>query len=135
MANGSRWVAYQISSGDQRDIFVQPFPPTGAIYQITKGGRRRSDGTQEAGHHPFWSRDERELYYIPDGSRLAFVAIRTSPTFTEVAETEQTPFQFLTTARSVSYSPLSMIANASRNSASVMHSGGLVKKVFQRTNV
>ena len=31
--------------------------------------------------------------------------------------------------------PLSMIANASRICASVMHSGGLVKNVFQRTKV
>ena len=69
------WVAYQTSSGDQRDVFVQPFPPTGAIYQITKGGRT------EGGHHPFWSRDGRELYYIPDAGRLAFVTIKTSPTF------------------------------------------------------
>lgn len=40
-----------------------------------------------------------------------------------------------TTARSVISNPLSMIAKASRSSASVMHSGGLVKKVFQRTKV
>src|SRR5438045_3470707 len=39
------------------------------------------------------------------------------------------------TATSVISRPLSIIANASRNSASVIHSGGLVKKVFQRTNV
>jgi hypothetical protein len=39
------------------------------------------------------------------------------------------------TARSVISKPLSMIANASRNSASVIQSGGLVKKVFQRTKV
>jgi hypothetical protein len=39
------------------------------------------------------------------------------------------------TARSVMSSPLSIIAKASRISASVMHSGGLVKNVFQRTNV
>ncbi len=39
------------------------------------------------------------------------------------------------TARSVISSPRSMIANASRISASVMHSGGFVKNVFQRTNV
>ncbi len=39
------------------------------------------------------------------------------------------------TARSVISSPLSMIANASRSSASVIHNGGFVKKVFQRTNV
>ena len=39
------------------------------------------------------------------------------------------------TALSVMSSPRSMIANASRSSASVMHSGGFVKNVFQRTNV
>src|ERR1039458_8645789 len=44
-----------------------------------------------------------------------------------------TPYSF--TARSVISSPLSIIANASRSCASLMHSGGLVKKVFQRTNV
>ena len=39
------------------------------------------------------------------------------------------------TARSVISRPLSMIANASRNSASVIQSGGFVKNVFQRTKV
>jgi len=39
------------------------------------------------------------------------------------------------TARSVISSPLSMMANASRICCSLMHNGGLVKKVFQRTNV
>ena len=39
------------------------------------------------------------------------------------------------TARSVISNPLSMIANASRMCCSLMHSGGLVKKVFQRTKV
>ena len=39
------------------------------------------------------------------------------------------------TARSVISEPRSMIANASRSSASVMQSGGFVKNVFQRTKV
>ncbi len=39
------------------------------------------------------------------------------------------------TARSVISRPRSMIANASRNSASVMHNGGLVKNVFHLTKV
>src|ERR1041385_4126722 len=39
------------------------------------------------------------------------------------------------TALSVISKPLSIIANASRNSGSVIHKGGLVKKVFQRTSV
>lgn len=40
-----------------------------------------------------------------------------------------------TTARSVISSALSMMANASRSSASVTVSGGLVKNVCQRTKV
>src|SRR5687767_23371 len=39
------------------------------------------------------------------------------------------------TARSVISNPLSMIANASRSSASLIQSGGFVKNVFQRTSV
>jgi hypothetical protein len=39
------------------------------------------------------------------------------------------------TARSVRSRPRSMIANDSRISASVMHSGGFVKNVFHRTKV
>ena len=38
-------------------------------------------------------------------------------------------------ARIDAVSPLSMIAKASRSSASVMQSGGLVKNVFHRTKV
>src|SRR5436190_3906271 len=40
-----------------------------------------------------------------------------------------------TTAASVISKPLSMMANASRSSSSVMQSGGFVKNVFQRTIV
>ena len=39
------------------------------------------------------------------------------------------------TAASVISNPLSMIANASRNSSSVIQSGGFVKNVFHRTRV
>jgi serine/threonine protein kinase len=33
-------------------------------------------------HHPFWSRDGQELYYIPGPGQFAFVTITTRPTFT-----------------------------------------------------
>jgi hypothetical protein len=52
--------------------------------------------------------------------------------FYEVSEPSRSEFD---TALSVISSPRSMIANASRSCASVMHSGGFVKKVFQRTKV
>lgn len=67
-----KWIAdTSTESGSPgRRIYVQPFPPTGAIYQITKGG-----------HHPFWSRDGQEVYYIPGPGELAVVTVTTRPTF------------------------------------------------------
>lgn len=66
-----RWVAYQ--AGDrgtgEATTYVQPFPPTGAKFQIARGGR------------PVWSRDGRELFLIPAPSRLTAVSVRTEPTF------------------------------------------------------
>ena len=52
------------------ETYVQPFPPTGAKYQIAQGGR------------PLWSRDGRELFFVPAPSRFMAVTINASPTFT-----------------------------------------------------
>ena len=71
-----RWVAY---AGNRQGraatvLLVQPFPPTGAKYQISKG---------EAGHHAAWSADGRTLYYSPGpGTELARVSVSTKPSFT-----------------------------------------------------
>jgi eukaryotic-like serine/threonine-protein kinase len=63
-----RWVAY--TSGPQ--LFVQPFPGTGAKYLIAA-----------AGSHPVWSRDGKELYFEQRGPRgqLNVVTVTTQPTF------------------------------------------------------
>ena len=37
-------------------------------------------GTDTNAHHPFWSRDGRELYYIPAAGGFAVVSITTHPT-------------------------------------------------------
>lgn len=60
--------------GAVSQIYVQRFPQTGAVYQITRGTDRNA-------HHPFWSRDGRELYYIPAAGGFAVVSIATRPTF------------------------------------------------------
>jgi Tol biopolymer transport system component len=58
-----RWIAYSLFGGNDRPflspdrgVFVQPFPFTGAIYQAPK---------VLIDFHPVWSRDGRELMYIP----------------------------------------------------------------------
>ncbi len=66
------WVAYTVHTGRRGpQIFVQPFPPTGATYQVTTAG----------GHHAFWSRDGSELYYLPGGVQFAAVRVTTTRSF------------------------------------------------------
>ena len=68
-----RWVAYQ--AGDQiggtgeATTYVQPFPPTGAKYEIGRGGR------------PMWSRDGKELFFVPAPSQFMVVSVQTDPVF------------------------------------------------------
>ena len=50
---------------------MQPFPATGA-YQVSR---------DDDGHHPVWSRDGKELIYVPGPGRLAVVQVTTSPGF------------------------------------------------------
>jgi hypothetical protein len=65
-----RWIAYASNETGNVEIYVQPFPSTGAKFQITRDG---------AGH-PLWSPDGKELFYERAG-RLFSVAIRTQPAF------------------------------------------------------
>jgi Tol biopolymer transport system component len=65
-----KWLAYISDETGRLELYVQPFPPTGAIFQITKTG----------GGHPLWSPDGQQLYFDNSG-RLFSVAIRTAPTF------------------------------------------------------
>ncbi len=67
-----RWVAYQIGEAELAEgtTYVQPFPPTGTKYQIARGGR------------PLWSRDGKELFFVPAPGRFMAVTVRTDPNFT-----------------------------------------------------
>jgi Tol biopolymer transport system component len=54
-------------------VYVQPFPATGAKYQISK---------EPQAHHPVWSPDGKEILYVPTVGNLASVTVTTQPTFT-----------------------------------------------------
>jgi eukaryotic-like serine/threonine-protein kinase len=70
-----KWVAYSARSGmGVGQIFVQPFPATGEIHQISKA-------SSVSAAHPFWSRDGRQLYYIPGPGQFAAVEVTTRPAF------------------------------------------------------
>jgi serine/threonine-protein kinase len=63
-----RWVAYATDN----TLFVQPFPPTGARYQISKAN---------GGHHPIWSKDGRQLWWEAGPGQLVAVPVVTQATF------------------------------------------------------
>jgi len=66
-----RWIAYTSNEVGYYQIYVQPFPPTGARHRVTF-----ADPAEE----PLWSRDGRELYYR-SGTRWLAVPISTYPSF------------------------------------------------------
>ena len=47
-----KWIAYRQLEGVAQ-IFVQPFPTTGAVYKVTQRG----------GSYPIWSHDQSEMFY------------------------------------------------------------------------
>src|SRR5262249_6973248 len=68
-----RWLAYasnELEFTGRPEIFVQPYPLTGAKYKITTDG----------GGDPLWSPDGKELFYSWD-SKLFAVEVRTQPAF------------------------------------------------------
>ena len=87
-----RWVAYtRDENGATAMVLVQPFPATGALFQISK--------STEDGHHPTWSRDGKELLYTPGGGFIS-VPMKLSPEIVP-GEPAQRPRPFTNMAPSV----------------------------------
>jgi Tol biopolymer transport system component len=72
-----KWIAYSLARGPgsnlmapDRGIFVQPFPPTGAVYQAPQ---------IQIDFHAVWSPDGTELVYIPSAGsgKVATVKVTT----------------------------------------------------------
>jgi serine/threonine-protein kinase len=72
-----QWVTYASDAGagvaGQRHVYVQPFPSTGAKYQISRDA---------GGHHPLWSPDGKELIYNENPTRAVVLSVTPQPTFT-----------------------------------------------------
>ena len=73
-----KWIAYQSSESGINEIYVQPFPPTGAKYQVSAAG----------GSTPRWLGNE--ISYVDARSHLTVVSVSTAPQFR--ASTPQTLF-------------------------------------------
>ena len=69
-----KWVAYSNASvGNTSTIYLQPFPPTRAKYEVPRVGRAQP-------HHPVWSPDGRSLIHNAHAGFLDVVSIMSSPT-------------------------------------------------------
>ena len=80
-----RWVAYSSFSGGAGGGYVQPFPATGARYQIPK---------LTFDYHPLWTSDGKELFYLPVAGRFAVVSVQMQPSFTFGNPVEMTTVTF-----------------------------------------
>lgn len=71
--NDGRWVAYQMGRPGvtEGSTYVQPFPPDGTRHLIAQEGGR-----------PLWSRDGKQLFFVPAPLQFSVVDVRTSPGFT-----------------------------------------------------
>lgn len=56
-----KWIAYRAHDGGHVEVFLQPFPPTGAQWQISVNG----------GGEPSWRRDGRELFFVENNRFFA----------------------------------------------------------------
>ncbi|MEX2270636.1 MAG: protein kinase [Vicinamibacterales bacterium] len=75
-SSDGRWIAYSTraqAAGARSVVFVQPFPATGALFQISRSA--------EDARHPIWANQGKELVYSPGGQRLVAVPLTLSPAF------------------------------------------------------
>jgi predicted Ser/Thr protein kinase len=63
-----RWIAFTLQQGGLPEVYVQPFPATGAKWQVSSGG----------GRQPVWSADGRELFFVSPELKLIAVEVTTT---------------------------------------------------------
>jgi serine/threonine-protein kinase len=64
-----RWVAYQSNETGTSAVYVQPFPTTGSRFQASLVA------LQQDPHHPLWSRDGTELFYVAGPNRFVVTKV------------------------------------------------------------
>ncbi len=66
-----RWIAYRSNESGRWEIYVQPFPATGAKHLISRDG----------GMHPRWREDGKELFFLSLSGALMAAPVETTSTF------------------------------------------------------
>jgi dipeptidyl aminopeptidase/acylaminoacyl peptidase len=79
-----RWLAYESSESGGAEVYVQPFPASGAKWQISR----------EGGVRPRWRRDGKELYFVARDGTLMAVPITTRDSFQAGAPVRLFPIRY-----------------------------------------
>jgi dipeptidyl aminopeptidase/acylaminoacyl peptidase len=66
-----RWIAYASDESGRWEVYVQPFPLTGAKWQVSPDG----------GQQPWWRHDAKEIFYIAPDRRLMAASVSAAPPF------------------------------------------------------
>jgi Tol biopolymer transport system component len=66
-----RWIAYTSYETGREEVYVQPFPPTGAKWQVSS----------EGGGRPRWRGDGRELFYLARDLKIVAVEVKSAAAF------------------------------------------------------
>ena len=66
-----RWIAYTTNEDGEPNVYVQPFPPTGAKYRVSRDG----------GSQPLWRPDTKEVFYLGADGTLMAVPVNTADQF------------------------------------------------------
>ena len=69
-----KWMAYCSSESGRMEVNVAPFPATGGKWQVSSTG----------GCQPYWSKDDREIFYLAGDNRLMAVDVNARGSFVQV---------------------------------------------------
>ncbi len=61
-----RWIAYVSDASGTNEIYVQPFPASGGIWQVSTNG----------GYHLAWAHSGKELFYISSDKKMMAVDVK-----------------------------------------------------------
>jgi serine/threonine protein kinase/Tol biopolymer transport system component len=61
-----KWIAYQSDDVDERQVYAEPYPPTGDRVRLSP----------TSGVNPVWSADSRTVYYVDDRTKVMAVDVR-----------------------------------------------------------
>jgi Tol biopolymer transport system component len=67
MSPDGRYIAYNFVQAGRSDVYVQPYPASGAKWQISRDG----------GEHPAWGADGKTLFYVSGDKKIVAVDVTT----------------------------------------------------------